>query len=101
MGKAESRLQVQKTYTLYIGGKFVRGENDRVISAQGAKGQVLANDSRASRKDCRDAVVAARAAFPNWSKQSACLRWRGREAENPYWILDTVEMKTTWHPIGL
>ena len=27
--------------------------------------------------------------------------WRGREAENPYWILDTVEMKTAWHPIGL
>ena len=27
--------------------------------------------------------------------------WRGAEAENPYWILDTVEMKTAWHPIGL
>ena len=27
--------------------------------------------------------------------------WRGREAENPYWILDTVEMKTAWHPIGV
>ena len=28
-------------------------------------------------------------------------QWRGRDAENPYWILDTVEMKTAWHPIGL
>jgi acyl-CoA reductase-like NAD-dependent aldehyde dehydrogenase len=67
-------LQVQKTYKLFIGGKFVRGENGRVIRAQGRKGELLANFSRASKKDFRDAVVAARAAFPNWSKQSAYLR---------------------------
>jgi acyl-CoA reductase-like NAD-dependent aldehyde dehydrogenase len=72
--KAPSRLQVQKTYKLFIGGKFVRGENGRVISAQGQNGEPLANFSRASKKDFRDAVVAARAAFPNWSKQSAYLR---------------------------
>jgi acyl-CoA reductase-like NAD-dependent aldehyde dehydrogenase len=72
--KAESRLQVQKTYKLFIGGKFVRGENGRVIRAQGRKGELLANFSRASKKDFRDAVVAARTAFPNWSKQSAYLR---------------------------
>jgi acyl-CoA reductase-like NAD-dependent aldehyde dehydrogenase len=68
------RLQVQKTYKLYIGGKFVRGENGRVLPAHGTNGDVLANFCRASKKDFRDAVVAARAAFPNWSKQSAYLR---------------------------
>jgi len=72
--KSRSRLPVQKTYKLYIGGKFVRGENGRVLPAQGRNGQVLANYCRASKKDFRDAVLAARAAFPNWSKQSAYLR---------------------------
>jgi len=72
--KSRSRLQVQKTYKLYIGGKFVRGENGRVLPAQGRNGEVLANYCRASKKDFRDAVVAARTAFPNWSKQSAYLR---------------------------
>jgi acyl-CoA reductase-like NAD-dependent aldehyde dehydrogenase len=131
---------------------------------------LVANFCRAPKKDFRDAVVAARTAFPNWSKQSAYLErqlrvvlvsttkplpaltfseiiatsdlpagvinllagdraelaphiashmdvnaivdgsgdaklgaqlQRGEEAENPYWILDTVEMKTAWHPIGL
>jgi acyl-CoA reductase-like NAD-dependent aldehyde dehydrogenase len=69
-----SRLAVQKTYKLFIGGKFVRGENGRVLPARGGNGTVLANFCRASKKDFRDAVVAARAAFPNWSKQSAYLR---------------------------
>jgi acyl-CoA reductase-like NAD-dependent aldehyde dehydrogenase len=68
------RLQVQKTYKLFIGGKFVRGENGRVLPAEGSNGDVLANFCRASKKDFRDAVVAARAAFGNWSKQSAYLR---------------------------
>ena len=69
-----SRLPVQKTYKLFIGGKFVRGENGRVLPAHGGNGAVLANFCRASKKDFRDAVVAARAAFANWSKQSAYLR---------------------------
>ncbi|PYL06085.1 MAG: aldehyde dehydrogenase [Verrucomicrobia bacterium] len=69
-----SRLAVHKTYKLFIGGKFVRGENGRVLPARGGNGAVLANFCRASKKDFRDAVVAARAAFPNWSKQSAYLR---------------------------
>lgn len=64
---------MQKTYKLFIGGKFVRGENGRVLPARGNNG-TLANFCRASRKDFRDAVTAARAAFPNWSKQSAYLR---------------------------
>jgi acyl-CoA reductase-like NAD-dependent aldehyde dehydrogenase len=74
VSKSRSRLQVQKTYKLYIGGKFVRGENGRVLPARGKDGEVLANFCRASKKDFRDAVVAARTAFPNWSKQSAYLR---------------------------
>lgn len=74
MKKARSRLQVQKTYKLYIGGKFVRGENGRVLPATDTRGSMLANYCRASKKDFRDAVVAARSAFGNWSKQSAYLR---------------------------
>jgi acyl-CoA reductase-like NAD-dependent aldehyde dehydrogenase len=57
-----------------IGGKFVRGENGRVLPARSRGGAVLANYCRASKKDFRDAVTAARAAFPGWSKQSAYLR---------------------------
>jgi hypothetical protein len=72
--KSESRLQVQKTYKLYIGGKFVRGENGRVIAARDKSGEVIANFSRSSKKDFRDAVLAARNALPNWSKNSAYLR---------------------------
>ena len=74
MRKAPARLPVQKTYKLLIGGKFVRGENGRVLPARGKRGETLANFCRASKKDFRDAVTAARAAFPNWSKQSAYLR---------------------------
>jgi acyl-CoA reductase-like NAD-dependent aldehyde dehydrogenase len=72
--RKQTRLAVQKTYKLYIGGKFVRGENGRVLPARGQGGALLANFCRASKKDFRDAVVAARAAFPNWAKQSAYLR---------------------------
>lgn len=74
MGTTDSRLPVQKTYKLFVGGKFVRGENGRVIAALGKNGQTLANFSRASKKDFRDAVVAARKAFGGWAKQSAYLR---------------------------
>ncbi|MEP6604441.1 MAG: aldehyde dehydrogenase family protein [Spartobacteria bacterium] len=74
MRNARSRLEVQKTYKLFIGGKFVRGENGRVLPAVDAKENVLANFCRASKKDFRDAVTAARGAFGNWSKQSAYLR---------------------------
>jgi acyl-CoA reductase-like NAD-dependent aldehyde dehydrogenase len=72
--RKQSRLAVQKTYKLFIGGKFVRGENGRVLPARGKGGALLANFCRASKKDFRDAVLAARTAFPNWSKQSAYLR---------------------------
>ena len=73
MAKKEARLPVQKTYKLFIGGKFVRSESGRVAPAE-TGGRVLANYSRASRKDFRDAVVAARKATGGWSKQSAYLR---------------------------
>ncbi|MEY2546566.1 MAG: hypothetical protein QOG48_1683 [Verrucomicrobiota bacterium] len=68
------RLPVQKTYKLFIGGKFVRGENGRVLPALDRQGNVLTNFCRASKKDFRDAVVAARKAFDGWSKASAYLR---------------------------
>jgi acyl-CoA reductase-like NAD-dependent aldehyde dehydrogenase len=67
-------LQVLKTYKLFVGGKFVRGENGRVMPAFGKGKTHLGNCCPASRKDFRDAVGAARSAFPNWSKQSAYLR---------------------------
>src|SRR6476620_9576272 len=72
--KNGARLEVQKTYKLLIGGKFVRSESGRVAPAAGENGKPLANYSRASRKDFRDAVTAARNAFGGWSKQSAYLR---------------------------
>lgn len=74
MATRGSRLQVQKTYKLYIGGKFVRSESGRVAPATFAGGEPPANYSRASRKDFRDAVVAARGALGGWAKQSAYLR---------------------------
>ena len=61
---------MQKTYKLFIGGKFARGENGRVIAARDGHGNVLANYCRASRKDFRDAVRAARSAIPGWTNYS-------------------------------
>ena len=74
MAKRKERLPVQKTYKLYLGGKFARSESGRVAPALGAEKTVLAQYARASRKDFRDAVVAARNAFAGWAKQSAYLR---------------------------
>ena len=61
------RLAIPKTYKLYIGGKFPRSESGRTYEVVSAKGTFLANASLASRKDARDAVVAARSAFAGWS----------------------------------
>ena len=61
------RLEVPKTYKLYIGGKFPRSESGRTYEVTSAKGAFLANASLASRKDARDAIVAARAAVTGWS----------------------------------
>jgi acyl-CoA reductase-like NAD-dependent aldehyde dehydrogenase len=60
-----SRLPVKKTYKLYLGGTFPRSESGRTYEAQGA------NVARASRKDVRDAVRAARGAFPKWAGMTA------------------------------
>ncbi|NSC23554.1 aldehyde dehydrogenase [Streptomyces albus subsp. chlorinus] len=60
-----------KTYKLYIGGKFPRSESGRVYEVTDAQGQWLANAPLASRKDARDAVVAARKAFAGWSGATA------------------------------
>ena len=65
---------MQKTYKLFIGGKFARGENGRVIAARDAHGNVLANYCRASRKDFRDSVRAGRSAVAGWTKCSPYLR---------------------------
>lgn len=62
-----TRLAVPKTYKLFIGGKFPRSESGRVYEIATAKGAFLANAAKASRKDARDAVVAARAAQPGWA----------------------------------
>jgi acyl-CoA reductase-like NAD-dependent aldehyde dehydrogenase len=62
-----SRLDVRTTYKLYIGGKFPRSESGRSYAVQSASGEFLANASMGSRKDVRDAVVAARAAFGGWA----------------------------------
>ena len=62
-----TRLAVPKTYKLYIGGKFPLSESGRTYEVTSAKGAFLANAAQASRKDARDAVVAARAAVAGWS----------------------------------
>ncbi|WP_020391977.1 aldehyde dehydrogenase family protein [Kribbella catacumbae] len=66
-----TRLDVRKTYKLYIGGAFPRSESGRSYVVSNAKGKFLANASQASRKDARDAVVAARKAFGGWSGRTA------------------------------
>src|SRR6201989_496433 len=60
-----SRLPVKKTYKLFIGGAFPRSESGRTYEAEGQ------NVARASRKDVRDAVVAARKAQPGWASATA------------------------------
>ncbi|WP_327268456.1 aldehyde dehydrogenase family protein [Streptomyces sp. NBC_01218] len=70
-GSAVRRLGVFKTYKLYVGGKFPRSESGRVYEVTDSKGKWLANAPQSSRKDARDAVVAARKAFGGWSGATA------------------------------
>lgn len=65
------RIDVLKTYKLYIGGQFPRTESGRYYAIKDAKGKLLANMCQSSRKDFRDAVVAARGALSGWSGKSA------------------------------
>ena len=67
-------IDVRKTYKLHIGGAFVRSESGRVLPANSPDGALLDHYSWASRKDLRDAVVAARGAFDGWAKRTAYLR---------------------------
>jgi acyl-CoA reductase-like NAD-dependent aldehyde dehydrogenase len=66
-----TRLDVKKTYKLYIGGEFPRSESGRTYVVEDARGRFWANASQASRKDAREAVRAARAAFGPWSQRTA------------------------------
>ena len=65
------RIGVRKTYKLYIGGAFPRSESGRSYLVSAADGTPLANAVRASRKDLRDSVRAARNAFPGWAFRAA------------------------------
>ena len=65
-----SRVEVRKTHKLYIGGAFPRSESGRTFEAVDAKGRFVANMAKASRKDARDAVRAARSAFGGWSTRT-------------------------------
>ena len=67
----DGRLDVRKTYKLFIGGSFPRSESGRTYAVTDAKGRFLANASLASRKDARDAVSAARGAQRGWWSATA------------------------------
>ena len=67
-------LEIRKTYKLYIGGEMVRTESGRYDPALSPKRAILANVSRGSRKDLREAVLKARAAQPGWAAKSPYLR---------------------------
>ena len=71
---APARIDVRKTYKLYIGGQFPRSESGRSYVVNAADGSQLANAVRASRKDLRDAVRAARGAFQPWADRTAMNR---------------------------
>lgn len=65
------RLDVQKTYKIYIGGQFPRTESGRFYPLENKKGELLANICLSSKKDFRNAVVSARGAFSGWSLRNA------------------------------
>jgi acyl-CoA reductase-like NAD-dependent aldehyde dehydrogenase len=69
--RVTERLEVRKTYKLYIGGQFPRTESGRAYEVFDARGRLLANACRATRKDVRDAVRAARKAVPEWAGKTA------------------------------
>jgi acyl-CoA reductase-like NAD-dependent aldehyde dehydrogenase len=69
--ESDARIAVRKTYKLYIGGAFPRSESGRSYPVTTPSGELLANAAQGSRKDLRDAVVAARKAFGGWSTATA------------------------------
>jgi acyl-CoA reductase-like NAD-dependent aldehyde dehydrogenase len=80
------RLKVLKTYKIYIGGKFPRTESGRYYTPENKKGDSLGNICLSSRKDVRNAVVAARKAFGGWSERTAFNR-----GQNLYRIAEMLE----------
>lgn len=74
MATTAARVPVAKTYKIYIDGKFPRTESGRYFTLEDKAGAVIANVCRGSRKDFRNAVVAARKAQPGWAGASAYLR---------------------------
>jgi acyl-CoA reductase-like NAD-dependent aldehyde dehydrogenase len=66
-----SRIDVRKTYKLFVGGEFPRSESGHSYAVHDQRGHFVANAALASRKDARDAVSAARKAFPGWSGRTA------------------------------
>jgi acyl-CoA reductase-like NAD-dependent aldehyde dehydrogenase len=70
-GARGDRIGVRKTYKLYIGGSFPRTESGRAYEVFGAKGELLANACRGTRKDIREAVRAARKAASGWASKTA------------------------------
>ena len=73
-GQRNARVSVAKTYKIYIDGKFPRTESGRYFTLDDGRGKVLANVCRGSRKDFRNAVVAARKAQAGWARSNAYLR---------------------------
>jgi acyl-CoA reductase-like NAD-dependent aldehyde dehydrogenase len=69
--RTSGRVDVRKTYKLYLGGAFPRSESGRAYPVHTPRGALLANAAQASRKDVRDAVTAARSAFGKWSGATA------------------------------
>jgi acyl-CoA reductase-like NAD-dependent aldehyde dehydrogenase len=69
-----AELEIRKTYKLYVGGEFIRTESGRYDPVPDVRGELLANVSRGSRKDLREAVRKARAAQPGWAGKSAYLK---------------------------
>lgn len=86
--ETEVRLAVQKTYKLYIDGKFPRTESGRYYKLNDKNGKVIANICRASRKDFRDAVLVARKAQGEWQKKSAF-----NKSQILYRIAETLETR--------
>src|SRR5438046_1204992 len=85
-----ARLPVLKTYKIFIGGKFPRTESGRYYPLKNASGEPIANMCLASRKDFREAVLAARAAQGGWAKRSAYNR-----AQILYRIAEMLEGRAT------
>ena len=95
VARKEERIAVQKTYKLFIGGKFVRRGSGPITPAQ-----AIANLPRASRKDFRDAVVAARGAVGPVRRERLFRIGKPSRQKTHCWILETAEMKMACHPIG-